>query len=100
LNAFNYFIIPSKCLENCYLKQKEYEHGETHNTGCRICKCDDGTMRCEALACPEPPCPEDQQFTVTEDCCKYCKGIINITQDISDYDNTNNDNLLEVKPER
>jgi hypothetical protein len=58
-------------------------------------------MNCPALLCPELPCTEDQQFTVTEGCCKYCKGDINIMPELMpDYDNTNSDNSLEVKPER
>ncbi|XP_065083965.1 protein kinase C-binding protein NELL1-like isoform X5 [Ochlerotatus camptorhynchus] len=64
-----------KCLKNCYINKKDYEHGEKQILGCRNCSCINGNMMCERLECPEPKCPTEQRISVPDDCCKYCQGV-------------------------
>ncbi|GAB0096088.1 protein kinase C-binding protein NELL2-like isoform X1 [Sergentomyia squamirostris] len=63
-----------KCLKNCFIKMQEYEHGERQIMGCRDCSCIDGNMICDILECPKLLCPEEMQFSVTDECCKFCPG--------------------------
>ncbi|XP_058832654.1 protein kinase C-binding protein NELL2-like isoform X2 [Topomyia yanbarensis] len=62
-----------KCLKNCYLNKKDYEHGEKQVLGCRNCSCIDGNMMCDMVECPELKCPPEQQMSVTDECCKFCQ---------------------------
>ncbi|XP_055600830.1 protein kinase C-binding protein NELL1-like isoform X1 [Uranotaenia lowii] len=62
-----------KCLKNCYINKKDYEHGEMQILSCRKCTCIDGSMMCDMLKCPELTCPPEQQVSVTDECCKYCQ---------------------------
>lgn len=57
-----------------------YDHGETVSPRqCVDCECRDGKMQCRRVdpeeACPPLPCPEEQQFTVPGQCCKFCPGV-------------------------
>lgn len=65
-----------KCLKNCYINKKDYEHGDKQILGCRNCSCIDGNMLCDMLQCPELKCPPEQQLSVTDECCKFCQGIV------------------------
>ncbi|XP_055537103.1 protein kinase C-binding protein NELL2-like isoform X2 [Wyeomyia smithii] len=62
-----------KCLKNCYINKKDFEHGEKQILGCRNCSCIDGNMMCDMLQCPELKCPPEQQMSVTDECCKFCQ---------------------------
>ncbi|XP_021709168.1 protein NEL isoform X2 [Aedes aegypti] len=62
-----------KCLKNCYINKKDYEHGEKQILGCRNCSCINGNMMCDMLQCPELKCPPEQQMSVTDECCKFCQ---------------------------
>ncbi|XP_039446548.1 protein kinase C-binding protein NELL1-like isoform X3 [Culex pipiens pallens] len=64
-----------KCLKNCYINKKDYEHGDKQILGCRNCSCIDGNMLCDMLQCPELKCPPEQQLSVTDECCKFCQGV-------------------------
>lgn len=33
-------------------------------------------MLCDMLQCPELKCPPEQQLSVTDECCKFCQGIV------------------------
>ncbi|XP_076060602.1 protein kinase C-binding protein NELL1-like isoform X1 [Oratosquilla oratoria] len=68
------------CLKQCSLKGVVYDHGETVSPRqCVDCECRDGKMQCRrvdpALACPPLPCPEEEQFSVPDQCCKFCPGV-------------------------
>lgn len=63
-------------------------HGEFYDHGavvmvaatprCIECECQDGSMHCKLLdrnvSCPKLNCPEEQQFTMDGECCKFCPG--------------------------
>lgn len=66
--------------ENCYINKKDFEHGEKQILGCRNCSCIDGNMMCDMLQCPELKCPPEQQMSVTDECCKFCQGIVGAHQ--------------------
>lgn len=59
--------------ETCF-KDKDYEHGDEYVTGCNNCTCNDGNFLCGLIACPKLSCSEDEQISVADECCKYCKG--------------------------
>ncbi|XP_055703456.1 protein kinase C-binding protein NELL1-like isoform X3 [Phlebotomus papatasi] len=63
-----------KCLKKCFIKKQEFEHGERQILGCRDCSCIDGNMKCDILECPKLSCPKELQFSVTDECCKFCPG--------------------------
>lgn len=74
-----------KCLKNCYINKKDYEHGEKQILGCRNCSCINGNMMCDMLQCPELKCPPEQQMSVTDECCKFCQGIVGASQYLRQY---------------
>lgn len=65
---FFFFLI-----ETCF-KDRDYEHGDEHITGCNNCTCNDGNFLCGSIACPTLSCPPEEQISVANECCKYCKG--------------------------
>lgn len=60
-------------IETCF-KDRDYEHGDEHITGCNNCTCNDGNFLCGSIACPTLSCPPEEQISVANECCKYCKG--------------------------
>lgn len=42
------------------------------------CECQDGSMQCTRIdpetMCPKLTCPPDEQFSVADNCCKFCPG--------------------------
>lgn len=40
-------------------------------------------MKCDILECPKLSCPKELQFSVTDECCKFCPG---------DYDDNHDEN--------
>ncbi|XP_069164822.1 protein kinase C-binding protein NELL2a isoform X3 [Procambarus clarkii] len=68
------------CLKQCSLKGVVYDHGETVSPRqCVDCECRDGKMQCRRVdpeeTCPPLPCPEERQFSVPGQCCKFCPGV-------------------------
>ncbi|KAK4316858.1 hypothetical protein Pmani_012034 [Petrolisthes manimaculis] len=68
------------CLKQCSLKGVVYDHGETVSPRqCVDCECRDGKMQCRRVdpkeTCPTLPCPEEEQFSVPGQCCKFCPGV-------------------------
>lgn len=66
---------------HCYFSGVFYEHGEVVTVKkCVECECKDGSMKCNRtnpeLDCPKLSCPADQQFSVADNCCKFCPGKI------------------------
>lgn len=51
----------------------DYEHGDRHVSGCKNCSCLDGNFKCDNIICPKLACPEEEQISVADECCKYCK---------------------------
>ncbi|GAB6022819.1 NEL-like 2 (chicken) [Chamberlinius hualienensis] len=73
------------CLKQCLLKGVLYDHGEQVSPReCIDCACQDGTMHCEKMnpskQCPTLTCPEEEQFGVPGECCKFCPGVDYCTQ--------------------
>ncbi|XP_068249419.1 protein kinase C-binding protein NELL2a-like isoform X1 [Palaemon carinicauda] len=68
------------CLKQCSLKGVVYDHGEVVSPRqCVDCECRDGKMQCRRIdpeeTCPPLPCPENEQFTVPGQCCKFCPDV-------------------------
>ncbi|KAK8386242.1 hypothetical protein O3P69_010740 [Scylla paramamosain] len=68
------------CLKQCSLQGVVYDHGETVSPRqCVDCECRDGKMQCRGInpeeTCPRLNCPEEEQFTVPGQCCKFCPGV-------------------------
>ncbi|XP_055381726.1 protein kinase C-binding protein NELL1-like isoform X2 [Condylostylus longicornis] len=63
-----------KCLKNCYLKGRYFEHNEYYIEGCRNCTCSDGFMACAVIDCPEVNCLSKGLIEAKSECCKVCKG--------------------------
>lgn len=66
--------------ENCLLSGTLYDHGELVSVKkCMDCECNDGYMQCKKIDpkthCPKLTCPVSQQFSVADNCCKFCKGM-------------------------
>uniref|UniRef100_A0AAY4EVN9 Protein kinase C-binding protein NELL2 n=1 Tax=Denticeps clupeoides TaxID=299321 RepID=A0AAY4EVN9_9TELE len=91
------------CEKTCSLDGEVYREGDAWIDGCRNCTCSNGTVKCEAVYCPpllcapdtaptympgacckecqldDPPCPELncpelEQISLTDRCCKVCRG--------------------------
>uniref|UniRef100_A0A1B0DPJ3 Uncharacterized protein n=1 Tax=Phlebotomus papatasi TaxID=29031 RepID=A0A1B0DPJ3_PHLPP len=76
-------VIKKAGSKKCFIKKQEFEHGERQILGCRDCSCIDGNMKCDILECPKLSCPKELQFSVTDECCKFCPG---------DYDDNHDEN--------
>uniref|UniRef100_A0A1B6DC00 Protein kinase C-binding protein NELL2 n=1 Tax=Clastoptera arizonana TaxID=38151 RepID=A0A1B6DC00_9HEMI len=68
------------CLKQCYLRGTLYDHGDSVNfKQCVECECRDGSMHCTRIdpetMCPPLPCPPSQQFSVPDECCKFCPDV-------------------------
>lgn len=70
-----------------------YEHGETVNLDpCLSCICENGVSNCHKVdisKCPVLECDVSEQFSVPDQCCKFCPGT-----KIIDYNNNNNIRLF------
>lgn len=55
-----------------------YDHGELVVRQCVECECRDGSMQCNRInpetKCPKLSCPPEEQFSVPDECCKFCPG--------------------------
>ncbi|XP_060531574.1 protein kinase C-binding protein NELL1-like isoform X2 [Cylas formicarius] len=67
------------CLNVCYFNNQLYDHGELVTVQkCMECECTDGTMTCKSIdpnTCPALNCPPEEQFSVPDNCCKFCPGV-------------------------
>ncbi|XP_054266741.1 protein kinase C-binding protein NELL2-like isoform X1 [Macrosteles quadrilineatus] len=68
------------CLKQCYLRGTLYDHGDSVSLKqCVECECRDGSMHCTRIdpetMCPPLTCPPSQQFSVPDECCKFCPGV-------------------------
>ncbi|BES99222.1 protein kinase c-Hypothetical protein protein [Nesidiocoris tenuis] len=68
------------CLKQCYLRGTLYEHSEVVSLKqCVQCECHDGSMHCTRIdpetMCPPLDCPLTEQFSVPDECCKFCPGV-------------------------
>uniref|UniRef100_A0A146LP18 Protein kinase C-binding protein NELL2 n=2 Tax=Lygus hesperus TaxID=30085 RepID=A0A146LP18_LYGHE len=68
------------CLKQCYLRGTLYEHSEVVSLKqCVQCECHDGSMHCTRIdpetMCPPLDCPANEQFSVPDECCKFCPGV-------------------------
>ncbi|XP_014255233.1 protein kinase C-binding protein NELL2-like isoform X2 [Cimex lectularius] len=68
------------CLKQCYLRGTLYEHSEVVSLKqCVQCECHDGSMHCTRIdpetMCPSLECSESEQFSVPDECCKFCPGV-------------------------
>lgn len=66
-------------LEQCYLRGTLYDHGDSVSLKqCVECECRDGSMHCTRIdpetMCPPLTCLPSQQFSVPDECCKFCPG--------------------------
>lgn len=52
-----------------------YDDGEEYQSQCHNCKCEDGTIRCLSVNCPELECSREDQIKIDGECCPYCKGM-------------------------
>ncbi|XP_047660262.1 protein kinase C-binding protein NELL2 isoform X2 [Tachysurus fulvidraco] len=76
--------IPGACCKECQpvcvFRERVYVEGERKSahdsTGnCLLYECRDRKMRkVESKTCPELNCPESEQITLTDRCCKVCQG--------------------------
>lgn len=78
---FLYFVI-----EQCYFRGKTYDHGEsTSIVECTHCVCTDGSMQCKKRdpekTCPQLTCPLKDQVVVNGECCKVCRGMLNVLEE-------------------
>ncbi|RZF46907.1 hypothetical protein LSTR_LSTR008035 [Laodelphax striatellus] len=68
------------CLKQCYLRGTLYDHGDSVSLKqCVECECRDGSMHCTRIdpetMCPPLTCAPHLQFSVPEECCKFCPGV-------------------------
>ncbi|XP_015834978.1 protein kinase C-binding protein NELL1 isoform X2 [Tribolium castaneum] len=68
------------CLRHCLFYGAFYDHGELVTIKkCVECECQDGSMQCTRIdpetMCPKLTCPPDEQFSVADNCCKFCPGV-------------------------
>ncbi|KAL1116125.1 hypothetical protein AAG570_005620 [Ranatra chinensis] len=68
------------CLKQCYLRGTLYDHGDVVSLKqCVECECRDGSMHCTRIdpetMCPPLHCPLHLQFSVPDECCKFCPGV-------------------------
>ncbi|CAH0560230.1 unnamed protein product [Brassicogethes aeneus] len=68
------------CLKHCFLNDQFFDHGEVVTVKkCVECECKDGSMDCNRInpetACPKLTCPPELQFSVPDNCCKFCPGV-------------------------
>lgn len=66
--------------EQCFLRGNMYDHGESVSfKQCVECTCQNGFMPCKRIdpetMCPPLTCSPKEQFSVPEECCKFCPGI-------------------------
>ncbi|KAM9467339.1 protein kinase C-binding protein NELL2 [Clarias gariepinus] len=76
--------IPGACCKECQpvcvFRGRVYVEGERKSVrdsagNCLLYECRDRKMRrVESNACPELNCPESEQITLTDRCCKVCQG--------------------------
>ncbi|XP_011687422.1 PREDICTED: protein kinase C-binding protein NELL1-like [Wasmannia auropunctata] len=68
------------CKKQCYIQGQLYDHGETAwPKQCQQCDCNDGSFKCvdidANITCPPLSCPVNEQFSVADECCKFCPGV-------------------------
>ncbi|XP_078000540.1 protein kinase C-binding protein NELL1-like [Glandiceps talaboti] len=68
------------CREQCFFIGKYLDDGEEISPReCYTCKCTNGNVGCVSHdrneICPKLTCPTDEQFTVSGECCKFCRGV-------------------------
>ncbi|KAL2102354.1 hypothetical protein ACEWY4_001522 [Coilia grayii] len=69
-----------ECQPVCLFRGRVYVEGERKSVrdvagNCLLFECQDRSMRrVENAACPELNCPESEQITLTDRCCKVCRG--------------------------
>ncbi|XP_046995713.1 protein kinase C-binding protein NELL1-like [Schistocerca americana] len=68
------------CRKQCLLRGVMYDDGESVNLRtCVDCQCRNGFMHCVRrdpnITCPPLPCSPQEQFSVPEECCKFCPGV-------------------------
>jgi hypothetical protein len=66
---------------HCLFYGAFYDHGELVTIKkCVECECQDGSMQCTRIdpetMCPKLTCPPDEQFSVADNCCKFCPGTV------------------------
>lgn len=64
---------------HCVFNGVYYDHGEQVTIKkCIDCECRDGSMQCFKIdpvtMCPALTCPLEEQFSVADNCCKFCPG--------------------------
>ncbi|XP_076331201.1 protein kinase C-binding protein NELL2-like isoform X2 [Tachypleus tridentatus] len=83
-NCKNPFQAPGECcptcLKRCLLHGVLFDHGEEVSPrDCVKCECKNGNMECDKIDpetfCPQLTCPEEEQFSVPGECCRFCPGI-------------------------
>ncbi|XP_048124329.1 protein kinase C-binding protein NELL2 isoform X2 [Alosa alosa] len=69
-----------ECQPVCLFRGRVYVEGERKSVrdvagNCLLFECQDRSMRrVENAACPELNCPKSEQITLTDRCCKVCRG--------------------------
>ncbi|XP_031439105.1 protein kinase C-binding protein NELL2 [Clupea harengus] len=69
-----------ECQPVCLFRGRVYVEGERKSVrdvagNCLLFECQDRSMRrVEISACPELSCPESEQITLTDRCCRVCRG--------------------------
>ncbi|KAL7867487.1 hypothetical protein SRHO_G00088710 [Serrasalmus rhombeus] len=69
-----------ECQSVCLFRGRVYVEGDRKSvrdsTGtCLLFECRNRSMRrVESMSCPELTCPESEQITLTDRCCKVCRG--------------------------
>ena len=64
----------------CALDGVLYDHGVMISPRqCIKCECSNGKFQCASVnpetECPPLSCPEEKQFSVPGECCKFCEGV-------------------------
>lgn len=72
-NQINVFVEPCRTKGDIVI-----EHGETTNLEpCLSCICLNGVVKCDKVdeqKCPVLKCEVSEQFSVPDQCCKFCPG--------------------------
>ncbi|KAJ8986084.1 hypothetical protein NQ317_003379 [Molorchus minor] len=58
------------CQKSCHMNGTVHADGATWQSGCELCACVHGEVKCRPVECPEPPCKHP--VNKTGECCQSC----------------------------
>uniref|UniRef100_A0A8C4Q7B1 Neural EGFL like 1 n=1 Tax=Eptatretus burgeri TaxID=7764 RepID=A0A8C4Q7B1_EPTBU len=63
-----------RCERMCDVEGELRHDGDSWERGCKSCTCENGTVVCERLLCPQPLCTADSvAIYIPQRCCKECR---------------------------